>query len=182
MRIHYEPYVAESLGSSYEVRGPATNSQSSRHLLANLDEWVLSRLSSGSVVHVNAGGHDVRRVPDDDWTVQVSLDEYRSNMAGILDRLAGHDFVGPVMVATTMPVDEERHRSARYSIRLNADIVEYNAVIVDLARERRMPVNDLWSFASHLPFDPLSGDGVHLTERGRRAVGVAVAGEIRRLT
>ena len=63
MRVHYQPHVADALAGVAHVWGPDANRESSRHLRANLDPWILDRPDGPTIVHVNAGAHDIRRTP-----------------------------------------------------------------------------------------------------------------------
>lgn len=182
MRIHYQPFVAASLAESARVWGPSVNCESSRHLRTNLDAWVLNLLEEPTIVHVNAGGHDIRRISDDDWEVQVPIEEYRKNMEAIFDRLMSHSRVEGVIAATTTPVNEGRHQEARYSNRRNADVESYNQVLVDVAAIREITVNDLWAAITHCPFDPISSDGVHLSRKGQEYLGYHVAEKLKLVT
>jgi isoamyl acetate esterase len=178
MRLHYQPHVIDALAGVAHVWGPEMNCESSRHLRANLDPWVLNRLDGATTVHVNAGAHDIRRTPETDWRVQVPVDEYRDNMIAIVDRLRAHDSIDQVIVATTTPVNEGRHQTARYSDRRNDDVAVYNSVVVDVATERRLVVSDLWSAVWNCPFDAISDDGVHLTNAGYSYLGHHVSQQL----
>ncbi len=144
LRMDYQPVVAQALAGVASVWGPEISCESSRHLRANLDAWVLGRIDRLTIIHVNAGAHDLRRFLDDDWEVQVPIDEYRENMLVVLDRLAVHAHVGQVIVATTLPIDEDRHDLARHSTRRNSDVEAYNHELIDVASERGIAVDDLW--------------------------------------
>lgn len=160
------------------VQGPTENCGSSLALRSNLDHWILDVLVEPTLVHVNAGLHDLRRTPENGGDVEVPIDEYHRNLANILDRLMAHPLVAHVIVATSTPVDETRHNSTRHSQRLAADVVAYNAyneVFRELAADRGLTVDDLWHAARNCGFDPLSSDGVHLTSRGSGYVGAIVA-------
>jgi len=61
IRMHYQPVVRQELGPDFEVRGPAENCATSRNLLANLERWALA--APASIIHVNAGLHDLRYDP-----------------------------------------------------------------------------------------------------------------------
>jgi hypothetical protein len=87
IRMHYQPYVRQELGDTFDVSGPAENCATSRNLLANLDRWALS--SPATIIHLNAGLHDLRYDPGRDAPV-VSIDEYESNVRTILARLREH--------------------------------------------------------------------------------------------
>ena len=179
LRMHYQPVVADALRGVAEVWGPDVNCESSRHLEVALDRWVLDRLDRPTIVHLNAGAHDVRRTPEDAWEVQVPIDQYRDNMATIVDRLLEHPDVAQVIVATTVPVDETRHQTARYSNRLNVDIQAYNQVLIDVASHRSLAINDIWSIIRTCPFDAISDDGAHLTQAGNQYLGRHVAQQLR---
>ncbi|NIA26008.1 MAG: hypothetical protein GWP04_10640 [Gammaproteobacteria bacterium] len=175
IRMHYQPVVTEVLGPVVPVRGPDENCGSSRVLRASLGRWALDALVESTVVHVNAGLHDLRKTPENGWDVEVPLDEYRSNMAEVLDRLIEHPLVAHVAVATSTPVDERRHNVARHSHRFAANLAAYNVVLLDLAGERGLMLNDLWRAATTSSAGLLSSDGVHLTPEGSVIIGVEVA-------
>lgn len=179
LRIDYQPVVVEALLGVADVWGPNVNCESSRHLRAALDDWVLDRLDRPTIVHANAGAHDVRRTMDTDWQVQVPIDEYRDNMVTIFDRFLEHPNVELVIVATTAPVDEARHEAAGSSNRRNSDIEAYNRVLIDAASRRALPINDLWSAIQSCPFDAISADGIHLTQAGNAHLGRQVAQQLR---
>ncbi len=179
LRMHYQPRVAAELAGVADVSGPDVNCESSRHLRSSLDRRVLDQIHRRTIIHVNAGAHDIRRTADTDWEVQVPIDEYRDNMTAIVDSLLAHRRVEQVIVATTTPVDEARHETARHSNRHNRDIEAYNGVLVDLASQRGLAVNDIWSATRVCPFDPISGDGAHLTPSGNAYLGQHIAHQLR---
>ena len=178
LRIDYQPVVAEALLGVADVWGPNVNCESSRHLRAALDDWVLARLDRPTIVHLNAGAHDVRRTLDTDWQVQLPIEEYRDNVATIFDRLLEHPNVEQVIVATAAPVDVARHEAAGSSNRRNGDIEAYNRVLIDAASRRGLLINDLWSAIQSCPFDAISADGVHLTHAGNAYLGRQVAQQL----
>jgi len=175
LRMHYQAHVAAELAGVADVWGPDTNCESSRHLRSSLDRWVFDKIHRPTIVHVNAGAHDIRRTADTDWEVQVPIDEYRDNMAAIVDSLLAHRRVEQVIVATTTPVDEARHETARHSNRHNKDIDAYNRVLLELSSTRGLAVSDIWSAIRACPFDPMSEDGAHLTPSGNAYLGRYVA-------
>jgi len=174
IRLSYQPYVAVRVRSTV-VWGPADNCRSSRYLLENLDKLFLGRLLDRSLVHLNAGAHDIMRAPENGFNLEVSLDEYRRNLALILARLRAAPLVADVIVATTTPVMDSRHQAVEAFMRHNADVVAYNHVLKASAEAAGFRVNDLYGALRACPFDPISEDGIHLNETGKEYAGAAVA-------
>ncbi len=179
IRMSYQPYVAARLRRQF-VWGPADNCQSSSFLLQNLDRLVLDHLHERTVIHLNAGAHDIKRLYDADFAVQVGIDEYRDNMTEVVERLIDHSLVAAVVVATTTPVDDIRHKSLD-SVRHNEDVVAYNEALVDVAAAARCFINDLYEEVRRCRFDPLSKDGIHFNETGKEYAGSKVAGYLKGL-
>lgn len=175
IRLSYQPHVAAALAGRSRVWGPVDNCQSSRHLRANLDQWLLNDLAAPTLVHINAGLHDVRRAAERDWSVQVPLDEYSANLEWILDRIIASPATVGLAVATSTPVDEARHREGDRALRRSRDVDAYNDVLGDLASRKGIVVNDLHGTVSRMRPDALSDDGVHLTTAAQTKLGHQVA-------
>jgi lysophospholipase L1-like esterase len=106
--------------------------------------------------------------------------EYITNLrsiVGAVTRTAGVTMV----LATTTPVDDVRHRSGRRSERHEADVVAYNAALRRFAAELGVTVNDLYAVVDVDRMRLLGGDGVHLSNDGTTSVGEAVAAALRAL-
>jgi len=179
IRISYQPYVAMRLRTQF-TWGPADNCQSSRFLLANLDRLVFAHLHDRTLIHFNAGAHDIRRIEEDRYEVQVPLGEYRLNLAAIIERMASHPLVVGVVASTTTPVDDIRHKT-KQSVRYNEDVIAYNEALVDVAAAARCYIDDLYEELRRCRFDPLSADGIHLNEPGKEYAGSRVAAYVRGL-
>lgn len=172
IRMGYQQFVRQELGSEYGVYGPAENCATSRNLLASLDRWLGAQ--HASVVHVNAGLHDLRYDPGRDAPV-VPIDEYEVNVRTILSRLRERTN-GRLIWATTTPVHEKLHAEQKLSRRRESDVRSYNAVAVRVAGELDVEVNDLCAAVLAHGADALwSGDGVHFNDRGYRFLGAQVA-------
>ncbi|MCP3975446.1 MAG: SGNH/GDSL hydrolase family protein [bacterium] len=180
IRLGYEPHVIRKLPGRH-VWGPQENCESTRFLLQNIETLVLSRLSSPAIVHLNAGAHDLRRWPAADYSVQVELDEYASNLVSIVGRLLARESVVDVVLATTTPVIDEHHYVGRWGRRLNVDVIAYNEQLTAVAAEHQLVVNDLYSAVDNCGFEAISTDGIHLTEPGAEHVGSEVATFLRAL-
>ncbi|HSF84451.1 MAG TPA: SGNH/GDSL hydrolase family protein [Acidimicrobiia bacterium] len=176
IRLGYQAAVVAAL-SDWSVSGPEENCRSIRDLAAGLDRWAFDGLAAPTFVHVNAGLHDLRRSEETDWEPLVPPDEYRMHLRAVLGRLSQHPRIGPqrVIVATTTPVDTARHNVAKSSHRHQEDVVTYNGALMAEARRLGVRVNDLGGAVLAARQDPLSADGVHLTDMGYRRLGALVA-------
>jgi lysophospholipase L1-like esterase len=176
IRMGYQPYVRQELGDTFDVSGPAENCATSRNLLANLDRWALA--SSASIIHLNAGLHDLRYDPGQDAPV-ISIGEYEANVRAILGRLRERTDARLIW-ATTTPVHEKLHEEHKLSRRRESDVASYNAIATAIARELGVEVDDLCAAVLAHGADALwSQDGVHFTESGSRFLGAQVARAIR---
>lgn len=176
IRMSYQPYVRQELGGAFEVAGPEENCATSRNLLANLDRWAL--MQPASVIHLNAGLHDLRYDPGRDAPV-VPIDEYESNVRTILGRLRERTDARLIW-ATTTPVHEKLHAEHKLSRRRESDVTSYNAVATRVARELGAEIDDLCAAVlAHAPDALWSQDGVHFNDAGYRFLGSHVARAIR---
>ena len=179
IRLSYQPYVALR-ARPLTVWGPPENCRSSRFLLENLEPLVLSHLHDRSLVHVNAGAHDIKRHPESEFEPEVDLREYGRNIVQILFRLQEHPLVAGVVVATTTPVVDDRHQATQSFRRHEADVALYNTILQNAAQMTGCPVNDLHAAVMSCPFDPIGEDGIHLNELGKEYLGAAVAKSLSR--
>lgn len=178
IRIGYQPFV--SMRVRTHVWGPAEDCGSSRHLAAHLEDLVLKRLHDRTLVHINAGAHDLVRSESSGFEVAVPEHEYRRNMLDILGRLQAHHHVVGVVAATTTQVDDIRHKAIA-TLRFNEDVIAYNEALIDAAAATRCYINDLYDEMHKCRFDPLSEDGVNLSQPGKEFAGSAVAAYLRQL-
>lgn len=179
IRMSYEDGVARSLVGIARVWGPNVNCRSTRDILANLDEWVLRRAQPGAVVHLNAGLHDLRRLPETRGLPAVPIDEYAGNLRAIVDAIHTNGDIS-LLLATTTPVDDGRHRAARRCQRSDGDVLAYNRVLCSVAAAARVPVDDLYAVIATDRGRLIGDDGVHLSRDGAAAAGDAVGTAVRR--
>lgn len=172
----YQAHVRRELGEGFELEGPSENCATSRNLLANLDRWALR--APASIIHLNAGLHDLRYDPGQDAPV-VSIGEYESNVRAILTRLRERSDARLIW-ATTTPVHEKLHAEQKLSRRRESDVTSYNAVATAVARELNVEIDDLCAAVlAHGPDKLWSHDGVHFSDEGSRFLGAQVARAIR---
>ncbi len=177
IRLGYEHVVRRTLAGL--VWSPAENCRSSREVIGNLERWIPPELRGPrSIVHLNAGLHDLRRTPETGGEPLVPPDEYRANLERIADAVAVRWDLR-LILATTTPVDDERHASGRSSERHARDVRAYNATLLSVAASHGLPVSDLHAVVCADPEALLGDDGVHLSPSGNRVVGEAVAEAIR---
>jgi len=177
IRMGYQTFVQEELGSSANVWAPEPNGGTSENVLAHLDEWILSR--TPDLVHLNCGLHDLRKAFDT-GEVSVPLDAYRANVEQILSQIQDRTNAG-IIWATTTPVNEQWHHENKGFDRFEADVLEYNRVSVEIAQRLGIQVNNLYAVVMTAGRDALLGqDGVHFKEEGYLLLGKAVAAAIRR--
>ncbi|MCC7249794.1 MAG: SGNH/GDSL hydrolase family protein [Lysobacter sp.] len=171
IRMNAEPFLRKRLSSDIELFAPPTNSESSRKVLAHLREWV--PMGSAELVHLNCGLHDLRYDPGRDRPV-CALDEYAANLEAIFAYL--HEIGAAVVWATSTPFDEATHNSTKASRRYAADLREYNARSIEIARRYGATIHDLHAKLSQMRLEDLwLPDGLHFNRAGCDAVGAAMA-------
>jgi len=180
IRIAYQKHVQEELKDVAEVWGPETREGwNTEVLLWHIHDFVLAR--KPDVVHINSGLHDAATGLVT-GKCQVGIEIYEAFLRCIL-RIIQQGTTAKIIWATTTPVKEApqlalapRKPVVRYVI----DNLRYNAVSQKVARELKIPVNDL-AVAMH-EADPekyWAFDGVHFTDEGSRLLGQKVAAAIR---
>ena len=175
IRLNAEAFVREHLPASLRLFSPPVNCESSHNVAAHIRSWVPA--STVDLVHLNCGLHDIRYDPGMDRPVS-SPAEYVANLRTIFEYLAG--IGADVVWATSTPIDETLHNSAKASRRYRADLLAYNALSTGLAAEFGFAVNDLYEKVSALdPSALLLADGVHYNRAGNALIGGFIAEAIR---
>jgi len=178
IRMGYQETVRAELAGLADVWGPEDNGETSANVVAHLDDWAISR--AADVVHVNCGLHDIKK-EFDSGAALIPLDVYAANVREILSRLQKETDATTVW-ATSTPVIEARHNTAKPFARFEADVAIYNAAAAQIAEELDIVVDDLFAVANAAGTeDLLIEDGVHFTPEGSELLGKAVADCIRRI-
>jgi lysophospholipase L1-like esterase len=177
IRMGYQPTVVQELAGIADVWAPTENGAHTANLLVQLSTWVLPK--NASVVHVNAGLHDLKTVHWDTRETVVPLKHYRDNVETLLETMQQRTQAKIIWATTTM-VNDEGSRQARQKNRefrrYNADVEAYNREAVKVCRKLRVPVNDLYTLSRTAQQTP---DGVHFTPEGYQTLGRQVAAQIR---
>jgi len=171
IRMSYQPVVAEMLEDEAEVVGPEENCQFSAFTLSSLDRWI-EELGKPDVVHWNNGIHDVGHNPDRK-PVQYPLDEYISNLKGIIMKL--RETGAKIIWATSTPVHPERPFTSDSWAWRNDEIDQYNKAALELIKGESIPVDNLHSIVAKDVDAYLAEDMLHLSEEGIKKCAEAVA-------
>ena len=181
IRLGYQPHLAALLAGRARVWGPADNARTSTHLLYEMQDLLAEveglRDAAATTLLVNAGLHDLRRTAATGGTTTNGPDAYRHNVAR-LTAAAAEAFDAAYWLTTT-PVDERAHDRGRNYTRRSADVAAFNAAAGEASG---VPVFDLHAVAAGLPDGAWSGDGVHFSDAGYRALARALAGLLAPLT
>jgi len=177
IRMGYQRFVQAELRNAAEVWGPTENGGTSSNVLANLQDWVISR--NPDVVHLNCGLHDIKR-NFGEVNNNVPLQEYRENVEQIL-RTIKEKAKAKVIWAMTTPVNEQWHHETKGFDRFEADVVSYNREANQIAQKLGVRINNnLYEVVMKAGRDRLlTKDGVHFTEEGSALLGRAVAESVR---
>lgn len=182
IRMGYEPTVREQLAGMADVWAPEPNCQHTVNVLLNFNEWVA--LKKPDILHLAAGGWDVRNVLRGVPGNVVPLEAYRENIARLL-ALAKQFVKEKIIFATITPMDIAQnfahHAATGHPGRTEGDIELYNAAATAECHKAGIEINDLYQFVeANNPAAIRLTDGVHYTPEGYALMGKHVAGLIRK--
>jgi len=182
IRMGYEPTVRKELTGLADIWAPEPNCQHTVNVLLNFNEWVA--LKTPDILHIAAGGWDVRNVIRGEPGNVVPLEHYRDNVATLL-KLAKRFTKEKVIWANITPIDIAQnfanHAATGHPGRTEGDIAQYNAAAEAECRTAGVEVNNLFKFVSDRdPFKLRLPDGVHYTDDGYAQLGRHVAGILRK--
>lgn len=189
--LHYSPYLARELGTSWECeRKPGREENPDQGTGANggdsaaVSAYLAQRLNSGGIAAdwllFNCGLHDIKSSRQT-GRLQVALPDYAANLRVALETVRQLG-LRPMWVRTT-PVVEALHNAVSGPKEFNRfaqDVVAYNAVADRIMGVGKVPTIDLFSFTSPL-LPEGTYDGVHFNEAVRSRQAKFVAREVRRI-
>lgn len=170
--------LREKFKQTANVQHPTENCGASRRILERIDQYLGDK--DWDVIQFNSGIHDLTLMSrqgatsksDEGGTVQVPLDEYRTNLEKIIKRLKQ---TGATLIwCTTTPISE----SARF--RRPADVARYNRVAQEVMKAHGVQITDLHQHVLKDGSPPLSPDGVHFTPAGYEEMADFIAPTIER--
>jgi acyl-CoA thioesterase-1 len=173
--IGYTRAVRRELAGRANVVRPPENCGPSAFGLIRIEEWLGT--GSWAVIHFNFGLHDLKYldaegnylVPQAGDAPLASPAEYADNLRRLVARLQRTG--AKLVFATTTPVPEGA------GTRIAGSERAYNEAALAVMREARIPVDDLWTFASAHPALQKPRD-VHFTPEGDEAIARLVTAAI----
>ena len=177
--IGYTLGVRQELKGVANVLRPKTNCASTKTGVAELKKWLGDE--KWDVIHFNFGLHDVKYVVGDKADIvpvttagahrQIALAAYRSNLEEIVQQLKQ---TGATLVwCSTTPV------AAKTTGRRTEDVIEYNAVALEIMEANDIAVDDLYAFALERLSEIQRPRNVHFTAEGSAILAKRVAEVIR---
>ena len=176
IRIGYCATVAKELSDIADVVYPDENCANSQHVLTRLEHWA-AQFPNPTIVHINFGQWDAARFAGCDERL-TSPEEYRRNTRMIFRALARFFPGARRYFATTTPMRQGTGPRDGLHPRTDADIDEYNAIAVPIAREEGLEIDDLNAFARGWPAEAYQ-DFCHFTPEAFGRLGMAVAAFLR---
>ena len=169
----YTQSLREFLKKSANVQHPTENCGASRRIVEHLDQYLGDK--PWDVIQLNCGIHDLTYLnaagkvatPAEGAKVQVPLDEYRSNLEKIVERLKK---TGAKLIwCTTTPLNKPP------AFRLTGDVGRYNDVAYDVMKKHGIQINDLNRQVLKLETPMWASDGVHFSQDGYRELAKCAA-------
>ncbi|MCK5802984.1 MAG: hypothetical protein KAI66_09140 [Lentisphaeria bacterium] len=179
IRMAYQPLVAKKCDAD-EVWGPAANCRHSLWALDHFQQWVADQ--EPDVLHVNFGIHDA--VPQPDGEHQILLPQYCVCLRRFIAKVKALGKTKMIWATTTpLYVAEPEKPMAKWQVREQAEIKEFNAAALEIVKSEGLPVNDLHDVIIRNDFSKcLKEDGCHMTEFGNEVLSDAVHKAIAALT
>lgn len=149
----YRRKITEELRGEIYIDGLGTSKALDNEFYPELIDYVIRQQRYGSIIQFNNGLHG--------W--HLSSQEYRYYYTKMIDYMMGKYNSKKLIVALTTPVREKKALEI-YSPR-NDLVLERNRIASEIAAEKNLIINDLYSPISDRP-ELWQPDGVHLTEEG----------------
>jgi acyl-CoA thioesterase-1 len=134
--IGYTLPTRKALAGKANVHRLPENCGSTQKGILSIDDW----LGSGTwdVIHFNWGLHDVKYI---EGRFPTPIEQYEANLRQLVERLKKTN--ARLIWCSTTPVPNAELSPPRK----NKDVLAYNAVALDVMRERGVAINDLYGFA-----------------------------------
>lgn len=175
IRMGYCATVAAELADIARVVYPAENCSNSQFIMTKLEHWK-QQWPEAALVHVNFGQWDVARFNGTTERL-TSPGEYGRNARIIFQALRDMYPAAKLVFATTTPMRPGPYEGPHP--RTDADVDEYNAIAVPIARGFGMEIDDLNAFARGWTAEAYA-DAVHYTPEAFARLGREVARVLRK--
>ena len=176
IREGYCEQVKELLKNDYEVIYPPVNCRSSQAIIISLHNWVtITRPEDVEFVHFNCGQWDTGRFYNDKYPL-TEPKEYKRNL-GMIIRILNKLFPNAqVIIATTTPMNPDDKEALDKALvepnpalilhpRTTKDVIKYNKIVKNVAKEYNVTVNDLYKTVNKFDGSYFI-DCAHLTKDG----------------
>jgi len=175
----YRPFVKENFKETYDVVYPEENCRNSQYILTTLRAWVnaFSNTDDVELVSFNCGHWDIAHWNGDEESL-TNITEYGNNIKRIIKHLKMFFPNAKILFFTTSPMSPGNKNSQ--NPRSNDEIMSYNKVAVQAAKESNIFVEDMYAFMEK--WDESSFiDYVHLTLEANQTLGNYVSDNISKL-
>ena len=180
IRVNYQRTVTAELKDEATVWAPKENCKHTAFVLENLEEWISGK--NASVVHINVGLHDMF-LSSSTNKPRHSLEVYEANLRAIFAKLQELTDAKIIFALTTPVIESRQAASKGYKrvVRLEADVVKYNAKAAQIAHEAGIEINDLHALSTRVGTEDIlrESDGIHLSKIGEEVIGKHVASTIK---
>ncbi|MGE9291666.1 MAG: SGNH/GDSL hydrolase family protein [Puniceicoccales bacterium] len=157
----YGPYLAEELGDQASIAWACTSRFPADP--AFLDELSLPlRYTQFDIIHFNNGLHGFG----------YSEDDYREHLTTAVDTLRELTPKATWAMATSTPLRDKQNLASYRDT--NPRVIVRNEILTHIARERNLPVTDLYSTMEGHP-ELYNEDATHFTEEGQKLQATSVA-------
>ena len=176
IRLGYAPLVKQKLGDSVEVFSFSTNGGDTETTLKNLEKWL--KEAKPDVVTFNNGLHDLK-FDKTSKTHQVSIEQYRKNLAMILAKI--QKVTPKVLFVNTSPIGDARHAERKAAFdRFDADVVKFNTAAQQVMTDNKVPIFDMYDLIQKTdPEKMLIKDGTHYTNEAKEIQANALIARLR---
>lgn len=170
IRMGYQPFVQQKVGSRAEVWGPAENCGHSLVHRESLAAWAIE--TKPDVYHFNCGIHDL--VPIDSAR-RFALSGYVRNLKLIVKRLKGETRARLIWATTTPMLVPRDGVTPKSRCRLDRDVQRYNAAALAVMNDNAIEVNDLYQAIMDAGVEEcLSDDKCHMAPKGNEVLSDAI--------
>ena len=166
--IGYTVDVQKLLAGKANVHRIPTNGGPTINGIKNIKAWLGEK--KWDVIHFNWGLHDVKYMAD--GTRQVELADYEKNLRTLIPQMQS---AGKTVIwCTTTPVPA----GTLNPLRKTEDVPVYNQIAAKVAAEFKLPVDDLYTFASERLEKIQLPANVHFTPTGSEVLAEQVSAVI----
>ena len=178
IRMNYQAAATKALEGKAEVRSPKENCRHTLTVLNSVERWLEEAGGNASVIHLNAGLHDLYLNAKTDKPTR-DLESYEQNLRAIFAKIDELSDATVIFALTTAVDEEDQANSKGYKrvVRRNSDVDVYNAKAREIAKEMGIEVNDLNAFMKKKGAEKIlnPSDGIHLSPEGCDLIGDEVA-------